>query len=220
MYHLDEGTGTATVDSSDRAINGTLTGGPTWVASPFGTGVMLTNSPATAAQQYVTLPDGIIANCTTAVTFSAWINLTSNTTDAPVLEFGSDITHYTSFQTYATSKAQPVLSLYFLNGTKTATLRQLGASYTLGQWTHIAAVRGNNTTGLGRYEAVYENGVQKAVTADNKTSAFFAIPTPLSFIGKSQVATTPGFNGAIDEVLVSCRQYTDDEIKQLAYVPN
>ena len=220
IYHLDEGTGTATVDSSDRAINGTLTGGPTWVASPFGTGVMLANSPATAAQQYVTLADGIMNNCTTAATFSAWINLTTNTTDAPVLEFGSDSTHYTSFQTYSTSKGGPVLSLYWINATKTYTCRQTGASYTLGQWTHIAAVRGANTNGAGRYEAVYENGVSKFSASNTSTSANFATPTPLSFLGKSQVATTPGFNGAIDEVLVSCRQYTDDEIKQLAYVPN
>jgi hypothetical protein len=41
----------------------------------------------------------------------------------------------------------------------------------------------------------------------------------LDYIGKSFTATTPGFNGAIDEVLVSCRAYTIDEIKQLAYRP-
>jgi len=29
----------------------------------------------------------------------------------------------------------------------------------------------------------------------------------------------PGFNGSIAEILVSCRNYTDDEIQQLAYLP-
>ena len=45
MYHLDEGAGTSTVDSSNRAINGTLVGGATWVPSPFGTGVNLPTTP-------------------------------------------------------------------------------------------------------------------------------------------------------------------------------
>jgi hypothetical protein len=219
MYHLDEGTGTSTADSSDRGANGTLTGGATWVASPFGTGVKLTNSdnPAVAAQQYVALLDGAIATCTTAITLSAWINLTTNTTDAPVLEFAQGDTLLTNISTYATAKAQAVLAHYFLDDTKTFTVRQLGASYTLGQWTHIAAVRGDNTNGVGRFSAVYQNGVQKAVLANTGTGAFYATPTPLSYLGRSHVPTMAGFNGAIDEVLVSCRQYTDDEIKQLAY---
>ena len=59
MYHLDEGAGTSTVDSSNRAINGTLVGGATWVPSPFGTGVNLTNNPSvTPGQQYVDLGMG------------------------------------------------------------------------------------------------------------------------------------------------------------------
>ena len=41
----------------------------------------------------------------------------------------------------------------------------------------------------------------------------------MDYLGRSFNPATPGFNGAIDEVLVSCRAYTADEIKQLAYLP-
>lgn len=225
VYHFDEGTGTNAADSSDRAIAGTLEGGASWVSSPFGTGVMLANNPTVApAQQYVTLANGIIpTNCANG-TFAAWINLTSNDTDAPVFEFGTGTTtSYTSFTTYSTTDAVPVLSFNWYNGTKSGTVRQKSAVYSNGQWTHIAAVRGPTVaagvTYPGRYEAVYENGVLKASLADTKTGAGFVVPT-MSYIGRSYVATTPGFNGAIDEVLVACRQYTADEIKQLAYVPS
>jgi hypothetical protein len=222
VYHLDEGTGTSTADSSDRAANGTLMGGATWVASPFGTGVMLTNDPATTpAQQYVTLPDGIIpatpATCVTNATFSAWIKLTTNGTNAPVFEFGSDDTHYTTVTTFA--GGSPVLSFYWINGIKLYNLSQTSANYTLDKWTHIAAVRGPMPGYAGRFEAVYQDGVMKASISNNNTSAGFAIPTPLSYLGRSHSATVPGFNGAIDEVLVACRQYTNDEIKHLAYRP-
>ena len=41
----------------------------------------------------------------------------------------------------------------------------------------------------------------------------------LNFFGKSSNDAKAGFNGSIDEILISCRAYTDDEIKQLAYLP-
>ncbi|HEY5961616.1 MAG TPA: LamG domain-containing protein, partial [Polyangiaceae bacterium] len=220
-YHLDEGTGTSTADSSERGANGTLMGGATWVPSPFGTGVRLTNSsnPAVPAEQYVALLNGALANCTTALTLSAWINLTTNMTDGPVLEFAKSDTLLTNLSTYATAKGQAVLAHYFLDDSKTFTVRQLGTTYTLGQWTHIAAVRGDNANGIGRFAAVYLNGVQVLPLLNTGTGAYYVTDTPLSYLGRSHVAAMAGFNGEIDEVLVSCRQYTDDEIKQLAYRP-
>jgi hypothetical protein len=233
VYHLDEGQGTATVDSSTRAMDGTLSEGVTWVDSPFGKGVMLANDKSAAAQQFVTLANGIIpASCING-TFSAWINLTSNDTDAPVFEaFGSTTsgttvtsTGFTRLTTYSTADSAAVLYFDWINGTKLWHLKQKPAVYSTGQWTHIAAVRGpaisatDGKTYDGRYEAVYLNGELKTSVSDTKTGAGFMISTQ-SYLGKSYVANTPGFNGAIDEVLVACRQYQPDEIKQLAYKPN
>jgi len=227
VYHLDEAAGTSTVDSSDRGINGTLTG-TTWetakIPSPFGTAVMLTNNPtATPALQYVDLGDGIFKDCTTSITISAWVQHTTNTTAAPVVEFGQDSTHYTNVTTYVTASPAGVgLSFYFINGTSSSfILNPKGSFYPTGQWSHIAVVRGDMpvTGGAGKYAAVFVNGELKSSTTDTKRGANFWPTTTLNFIGKSQFDTTAGFNGAIDEVLVACRQYTADEIAQLAYKP-
>ena len=186
---------------------------------------MLTNSPSTApAVQYVALANGSLAGCTTRATFSAWINPTTNTTIAPVLEFGYDSTHYTNVTTYVGgSSPGSALSFYFINGTGSSFVVTQKLSYASG-WTHIAVVRGDDpANGVGRDAALYVNGGLQASTNNTKRGANFwdatTSTTTSNFLGKSQVATTPGFNGAIDEVLVSCRAYTADEIQQLAYLP-
>ena len=59
------------------------------------------------------------------------------------------------------------------------------------------------------------------LTGTTNTGALFSGwgTTTLNALGRSSSDTVPGFNGAVDEVLVACRAYTDDEIKQLAYLP-
>jgi hypothetical protein len=44
-------------------------------------------------------------------------------------------------------------------------------------------------------------------------------PTIYNYFGKSLDDTVRGLNGTIDEILVSCRSYTADEIRHLAYLP-
>ena len=219
IYHLDEGTGTSTVDSSDRAINGTLVGGAAWVASPFGTGVKLTNNPAvTPAQQYVHLGDGLVADCGLNLTLSGWFNFNSNTTDAPLLEFAKDTNDVVNITGYSTSVAQAVFSFLFNNTGTLHVVRVRGyTGWTMGNWTHVAAVRSGTD---GRPLALYQNGV-KATSGSTNTAALFSSwgTTTLNALGRSSSDTVPGFDGAVDEVLVACRAYTDDEIKQLAYLP-
>ena len=219
IYHLDEGAGTSTVDSSDRAINGTLVGGATWVPSPFGTGVNLTNNPsATPGQQYVDLADGIISDCGLTLTIAGWFNITTNTTDAPLFEFAKDTASLVNITTYATALSQTTFAFLFENtGVYHVVRVRPYSGWVLGSWTHIAVVRSGDGKPLG----IYQNGVNKYPGASTSTAALFSAwgSTTLNTFGRSSSDTVPGFNGAVDEVLVSCRGYTDDEIKQLAYLP-
>ena len=221
IYHLDEGTGTSTVDSSDRAINGTLVGGTTWVQSPFGTGVNLLNNPAvTPAQQYVDLGDGLVSDCGLNLTLSGWFNITTNTTDAPLFEFAKDTINVVNITSYSTTATPPsaVFSFDFRNsGTDHIVRARPYSGWTIGTWTHVAAIRSGTD---GRPVAIYQNGL-KVYTGSTNTGALFSSwgTTVLNALGKSSTDTIPGFDGAIDEVLVSCRAYTDDEVKQLAYLP-
>jgi hypothetical protein len=50
--------------------------------------------------------------------------------------------------------------------------------------------------------------------------AAWAATSTMNYLGKSRDdMTNPGLDATIDEVLISCRNYTADEIKQLAYRP-
>ncbi len=64
-----------------------------------------------------------------------------------------------------------------------------------------------------------DSGVKVNETSLNTSIGFWG-DSPASFLGKSHDSSVSGFNGAIDEVLVSCRAYSDDEILQLAYRPS
>jgi len=219
VYHLDEGTGTSTVDSSDRAINGALVGGATWVPGPFGTGVNLANNPTvTPGLQYVDLGDGLASDCGLNLTLSGWFSFASNTTEAPLLEFAKDTTNLVNITAYTASYSQAVFSFLFENSGAQHVVRQRPyTGWMLGNWTHVAAVR----SGIdGRPVALYQNGV-KVYTGSTGTGALFNAwgTTTVNALGRSSSDTVPGFNGAVDEVLVACRAYTDDEIKQLAYLP-
>jgi len=217
MYHFEEGTGASTVDSSDRAINGTLMGGATWVTGPIGKGVNLSNTTIAPAQQFVDLADGIVANCATNLTLAGWFNLTTNSTDAPFLELAQDTTHFVNITTYTTPYSQPVISFGFVYGTQNRTVRQRPYDYwNNGIWTHVAAVR----NGTSQTASLYRDGklVVSGPLATATTLSSWG-NTTLNAIGKSANDTIPGFNGSVDEVLISCRNYTDDEIKQLAYLP-
>lgn len=218
IYHFDEGSGTATADSSDRAINGTLVGAATWVPGPFGTAVYLNNTTTAPAQQYVDLADGVIANCGANSTFAGWINLVLNYPNARFLDFGNDDTHYVSMTTRYQSGTQDVSCLQFQFLYPTSRTVRATASWNLGQWYHIAAVR-NATDTLGtNWIRLYVNG-QMIGNGAISTGTIYGLTTG-NYFGKSAIATNVGLNGSIDEIVVACRPYTDDEIKQLAYLPS
>ena len=50
-----------------------------------------TNNPSvTPGQQYVNLGDGLVSDCGLNLTLSGWFNITTDTTEAPLLEFAKD----------------------------------------------------------------------------------------------------------------------------------
>ena len=212
IYHMDEGTGTTVADSSSRAINGTLAGNATWVTAPFGKGIKLSNDASvTPAAQYVDLADGIVTPCTTSLTLSGWFSLTTNNPDAPFIEIAADSTKLFNITTYASDLNKAVFSFGFLNGSGTRTFRLTTYTWLSGTWTHVAATRNGNTITL------YQDGAKRGT--GTAATGFVMGNSTLNFFGKSSNDAKAGFNGSIDEILISCRAYTDDEIKQLAYLP-
>jgi hypothetical protein len=217
MFHFDEGSGTSVADSSGRAKNGTLTGA-TWTTGAFGSALKFDNPGTAPAVQYATLPDGMIEGCTTTLTLATWINLETNDAahaDAPILQFAQDEFHYIDFTTYAGGKKnQETFSFGVQDGNGVwRTQRKIPYyDWKLGQWSHTAIVRNGTSVDL------YRDGVSLG-TWDYKSSAAFWSTTTKNYLGRSQLDTLAGWDGSIDELLISCRAYTADEIKQLAYRP-
>jgi hypothetical protein len=91
----------------------------------------------------------------------------------------------------------------------------VGFAWTTSRWYHIAIVRQAAAVSL------YVDGV--LLTGNPSLSTGFAVngfgATVNNYFGKSQDDTMAGLDAAIDEILISCRAYTADEIKQLAYKP-
>jgi hypothetical protein len=172
----------------------------------------------------VDLADGLISDCGLNLTVAGWFNFTSNTTEAPLFEFGKDTSNYVNVTTFVGSTySQPVFSFNLENtgASHVARARPYNINgnngWVMGKWTHVAAVRSGSD---GRPIALYQDGV-KEVSGTTNTAALLTAwgTTTLNALGKATSDTLPGWDGAVDEVLVSCRAYTDDEIKQLAYLP-
>ncbi|HEY3595483.1 MAG TPA: LamG domain-containing protein [Polyangiaceae bacterium] len=213
MFHFDEGTGTATADSSDRAKSGTLMNNASWVPGVFGNAVHLDNPVTPPAVQYVDLADGIISDCGANLTIAGWLNLDSLTDNARFVDFGNDIDHYVYVVPRYTGSNVLRFSLKNLSANNRAS--GVGFAWTTSRWYHIAIVRQAAVVSL------YVDGV--LLTGNPSLSTGFAVngfgATVNNYFGKSQDDTMAGLDAAIDEILISCRAYTGDEIKQLAYKP-
>jgi hypothetical protein len=219
IFHFEEGTGTTTEDSSDRNKDGVLVGGAAWAPGILGNAVKLTNGTTGPAAQYVKLADGLIQDCALNLTVAAWVKLETNNYQASVFEVGPDDTALIRLGTAYKPGMSPDLTFQMnWNSTSWATLRAVNA-WTLGQWYHIAAVRTSN----GSTAQVYLDGapLTPAVASWGGTRSFADWgATTRNYFGKSNdYYPYPGFNGTIDEILISCRVYTDGEIAQLAYKP-
>jgi hypothetical protein len=239
MYHFDEGTGTVATDSSTRAKHGTLNGAASWVTGAFGGALKLDNASTGDATQYVDLgTGGMLAACTTNLTVAAWIMLETNNSNADFFYTGevpADSTIKYSYMRFGTAYTSGTASSemfigYFYDavGTSAGTMRYArnANTWTTGTWTHIAYVRRKSGTWEGSGIDLYVNGVRIG-GADlspfntGRHPGGWTILTTKNYFGRSGAndSVRPGFDGTIDEVLISCRNYTADEIKHLAYKP-
>lgn len=112
------------------------------------------------------------------------------------------------------------LSLSWWDGSAT---RSAYGTYNLGlaQWHHVAVTR----AGTAAYQ--YVDGVSVSATPPVSFGTGSGIAANLSnapqnYLGKNRTAgagSDTSLDGSLDDVLISCRAYTADEIKHLAYKP-
>ncbi|MBX9394599.1 glycoside hydrolase family 127 protein [Streptomyces sp. TRM72054] len=156
--------------------------------------------------QYVDLPDGVLGG-TSAITLSAWVKPTHESTWARVFDFGDNTTRY-MYLTARNATGVPRFALTTngpgaeqgLNGT---------AALPLNQWSHLAVTLANGTGTL------YVNGTAVARNAGmTLTPAALGAPAN-SWLGRSNFPADPTFAGAFEEFNVWSRALTADEITAL-----
>ncbi|KHK49129.1 membrane protein [Ralstonia sp. A12] len=198
---FDETSGTTAADSSANGHTGTLKGGAARAAGHAGNAVSLNGAGA-----YVALPSNLMVNLSD-FTISAWVLWNASQTWARIFDFGAGTGRYLTLMPcngagvmeFATTVNGP-------HGTQGVT----GASaLPVGQWTHVAVTLSGTTATL------YVNG--RAVNANTEMflAPFRLGSTNQNWLGRSQFAADPTFNGRIDEFRIHRGALTAAQVASL-----
>jgi hypothetical protein len=205
IYPFREGSGSVAGDFSGNGLHGALLNGASFVQGIFDRAVDINGGT-----QFVDLPNGLVQPCSD-FTFASWVRLDSNGNWGRIFDFGNNTTT-NMFLTPAAGNPNTLRFAIKVPGINGGAEAQVSAAFTfpIGVWTHVAAVLQGNTGTL------YVNG---AVVASNTNVV--ANPSNLgntvnNWLGESQYTADPTLNGRLDEVEISCRAYSAQQIATLA----
>jgi len=223
-YKFDDGSGTTAVDSSGHAHNATLSaiGGGTAAAfsttHQVGTGsANLTSNGAQGVGSLITVPTSLnTMGATTAITISCWVNVRTERAWQRLFDFGNSMTAGYMFLTTAQALTTPNSPRFAIsltgNGGEQVIDMTAPAVLSTGVWHHIAVVLGTGTTYTG---TLY---IDKAVAGTNNAMTLRPSnlgSTPNNWIGRSQFAVDPFFDGFIDDFRIYSRALSTAEIAAL-----
>jgi fibronectin type 3 domain-containing protein len=205
LLKFDEVSGTTAADSSGNGWNGTLVGGPTWVAGKFNNAINLNGSG-----QYVTLPIGVV-NGLNDFTIAAWVKLASVSNWMRIFDFGTGTEAY-MFLTPLNDHTNTVRYAISTAGYNGEQRIDGPVPLTAGAWTHVAVTL-SGTTGT-----LYINGTAVSTNTNMTLNPSGLGITNLNYIGKSQFSD-PYLNGLVDDFRIYGRALTATEINTLAIPP-
>jgi arabinan endo-1,5-alpha-L-arabinosidase len=182
-----------------RALyNGTLQNGAS-ITNETGRGKALQLDGAT---NYVSLPNAV-AN---ASTFAAWVKWNGGADWQRLFDFGSNTTKYL----FLTPRANTGVMRFAIRNGGAEQLLNAPTALPTNSWVHVAV------TLDGQRGVLYQNGVPVA-TNGLMTIRPWQLLTRSNYIGESQFATDPLFNGRIDSFRIFGRALSAAEIKNLAW---
>ncbi len=193
-WHLDEGTGTTTADSSGNGYTGTLLPNgsePTWMGGKFVNALLFNGS------NYVSINDTANLDITGDITIEAWIYPTTTAYSGILAKRLGDGAANCNYDLYFTNTN----SLGYYNGTDIC--NSVGQVSLYG-WSHVAV------TATGGAVTFYINGAPDSSTPSGAGIAN-AHPLLIGFDG----AYSEYFHGIIDEVRLYNRALTAAEISDL-----
>jgi hypothetical protein len=184
------------LDASRNSNDGTPFGSPLFPGGGF--------VDLSGTNQYVLLPAGLFASVTN-FTIAVWVKWDGGRAFQRIFDFGNDTTEY-MFLTPSSSSGTMRFSITTSGAGGEQSLRT--AAPPIGQWQHIAITRNGNTTRL------YTNAV--LATNGTITIAPASFNPVVNYVGKSQYATDPLFNGGLDALFIYNHALGDAEIMRLA----
>ena len=201
-FPFDQTSGTTVDDTSEGNEDGTLQGGGTWVAGRVGSNAITLSG----ANQYVSLPGALVQGCTD-FTWAGWVNLAARADWSRLFDFGSG----TASNMFLTPRAGGN-TLRFAIRNNNGAEQQISHSieFPLNEWRHVAVVLNGDT---GR---LFLSGAQVAQNTNIVLNPSDLGATANNWLGRSQYAADPYLNGSLDDVHISCRAYSAEEIAALA----
>ena len=203
LLKFDETGGTTAADSSGNGWNAALVNTPVWTPGLFNGSV---NLPATA-QQSLTLSTGIVSGLAD-FTISGWVKVGAFSTYSRLFDFGTGTTNYMFLTPQYTATAPNAAKFRFAIRTPSVGEQQLTSSTAVvaGTWVHYAVTLAG-TTGK-----MYLNGALVATNTGMTLHPSSLGSTTLNFLGDSQFAADPIFNGQFDDFRIHSRALTGTEI--------
>lgn len=182
---FDAGSGTRAADASGNAHTGTLVNAAWAAGHGAGNAVSLNGSDA-----HVSLPDDLlrdVADCTLA----AWVFWKGGGNWQRIFDLGAGQGRYL-FLTPRGSSGTVRFAITTNNGVGEQTIGG-NAALPTGQWVHVAV------TLAGAVGTLYVNGVAVGTNSAMTTAPFRLGSTSQNWLGRSQYAADPYFNGLIDD---------------------
>jgi fibronectin type 3 domain-containing protein len=188
-----------TLDSSGKGNNATVTGSPTYVAGSIGQAIDLNGST-----DYLRIPSGVIGGVDN-MTIAAWVNWDGGGAWQRIFDFGDGTARYMFL---SPSAGTGKLRFAFNNG-KGEQIAEATTALATGTWVHVAVTLSGDTATL------YVNGASVAtkVAAINPTG--FDFKPANNYIGKSQFAADPLFNGRIDDFRIYSYALTASQVNDV-----
>jgi concanavalin A-like lectin/glucanase superfamily protein len=223
-WRFDETSGQTAKDSSDNAVPTALMTGPTWVAGKVGGALDFPGGPHAATGPHAELATSPLANCTDQFTVATWVKMHTLDTWARIIDFGTG-PGSSMYLTPFDDQGAGVHGMRFAMFSPTTAFNMSTPTPPLpadDTWHHVAVtvvpvVDQNQVT--NEMVTMYVDGavvLTQLNTTGIKISDYKT--TTENYLGKSRfMDTDPYLHAALDDLRISCRAFTADEIKNLAH---
>ena len=188
-------------DTTGQNADAVLHNGASWVAGRVGSHALGLSGEG----QYASLPSDLVQGCND-FTWASWVYLAEEADWGRIFDFGSG----TQTNMFLTPRAGGD-TLRFAIRRNDGAEQQISytARFPLQQWRHVAVVLNGNT---GR---LYLGGSEVARSHEIALDPEDLGSLTNVWLGRSQYAADPYLIGALDDVRISCRAYSDQEIAAL-----